>query len=536
MDSKDILKFCIERGLLIEPEALNLLSTSSDEESTKLILEKIKEYTQKRIITKKLFEQNKERVGEFLLNLPKENQKKLEELKIKLGLEIEISKKISTETKKVEDSDQKSGSSNIGPEQKSEKTEISLDGVKILSKIPISKKKIVVDDFVQNLKNKFLELKNILQEHVDLDNLVSISKLSRASPRVSIIGIISDKRISKNKNILFEVEDLTGRVRVLINQNKPELYKIAEEISLDSVIGFSGFGDREIFFANSIVFPDIPVLEKKHSSEEEYAVFIGDLHYGSKLFLEKNFLKFIDYLNGKTPAKINVEKIKYLFLVGDIVSGIGNYPTQQKDLKIEDIEAQFQGLAELLGKIRRDIKIIISPGNHDGVRLLEPQPPLDEKYAWPLYNMKNVILIGNPAYVNIGAKKGFFGFNVLSYHGFSYPFYSNTVPSLMAGGLNAPEKIMAYLLKNRHLAPTYSSTQYFPYEKDALIIRDIPDIFVSGHSHKLSVDSYKGVLLISTATWEEETEYQKRKGNLPDFCKVPLFNLKTRAIKILDFE
>jgi len=285
-----------------------------------------------------------------------------------------------------------------------------------------------------------------------------------------------------------------------------------------------------------LVFPDIPVLEKKHSPEEEHALFLGDLHYGSKHFMEENFLKFIDYLNGKTPHKINPEKIKYLFIVGDIVSGIGNYPSQQKDLKIEDIETQFQSLAELLGKIRRDIKIIISPGNHDGVRLLEPQPPLDEKYAWPLYNMKNVLLTGNPAYLNIGAKKGFSGFDVLSYHGFSYPFYANTVPSLIVGGLNAPEKIMAYLLRNRHLAPTYASTQYFPYEKDELLVKNVPDIFVSGHSHKLSVDSYKGVLLISTATWERETEYQKRKGNFPDFCKVPLFNLKTREIKILDFE
>ena len=42
--------------------------------------------------------------------------------------------------------------------------------------------------------------------------------------------------------------------------------------------------------------------------------------------------------------------------------------------------------------------------------------------------------------------------------------------------------------------------------------------------------------MISVSGWEEETEYQKRKGNTPDFCKVPMVNLKTGAIKILDFE
>jgi len=95
---------------------------------------------------------------------------------------------------------------------------------------------------------------------------------------------------------------------------------------------------------------------------------------------------------------------------------------------------------------------------------------------------------------------------------------------------------MAYLLKNRHLAPTYTSVQYFPFEKDGLLIRKVPDIFVSAHTHKCAVSSYNNVLLISTASWEEETENQRRKGNQADFCKVPMFNLKTRQIKILDFE
>jgi len=56
MDTKEILKFCIERGLLIEPEVLDLLSEASDDsESVKLIIEKIRNHTQRRIITKSLY-------------------------------------------------------------------------------------------------------------------------------------------------------------------------------------------------------------------------------------------------------------------------------------------------------------------------------------------------------------------------------------------------------------------------------------------------------------------------------------------------
>jgi len=531
MDPKEILKFCIEKGFLIDGEALSFLAEANDSESVKLIIERIKNQTQKRIITKNLFEQNKEKINEFFLDLPEEKQKKLQKLKISLGLQIEISKEISSPIA--------SKNKLLGKLEEEKQIEDSDTNVKILVKTPIFKKKIEVGDFVKTFRNRFQEIKLLLQEHQELENLVSINKLSQRRERVSIIGMVSDKRITKNNNLLLEIEDITGKIRVLINQNKPEIYEQAGEITLDSVIGFTGSGGREIFFANNIIFPDAVILEKKKSPIEEYVLFIGDLHYGSKLFMEENFLKFIDYLNGKIPdvkEAEKIKKIKYLFLVGDVISGVGNYPSQEKDLKIKDIEEQFQNLAGFLGKIRRDIKIIISPGNHDGVRLLEPQPILDEKYAWPLYNLKNVILTTNPSYVNIGTKKNFPGFNILTYHGFSYVFYANNIPSLIKKGLNAPDKIMAYLLKNRHLAPTHTSTQYVPFENDQLLIKDVPDIFVSAHTHKCAVSSYNNILLISTSCWEEETENQKRKGNQPDFCKVPMLNLKTRKIQILDFE
>jgi DNA polymerase II small subunit/DNA polymerase delta subunit B len=42
--------------------------------------------------------------------------------------------------------------------------------------------------------------------------------------------------------------------------------------------------------------------------------------------------------------------------------------------------------------------------------------------------------------------------------------------------------------------------------------------------------------LISVSSWESKTAYMEKMGNNPDFCKVPMLNLKTREIKLLDFE
>ncbi len=522
MDQKEILNLCLKEGVLLDSEILNLFSEESEDlEAVKLVLEKIKQHTSARVITKSVLKEHKEETNRVFTTLPEDKQKKLEKLKIKLGLQIEISKEV------------------MSKEADRRKNETDETFVKVLSKPPLTKEKIEVGHFIKTMRDRFLRLKNILQERHGLDDLISINRLSNQRKKVSILGMVSDKRTTKNKNLLLEVEDLTGRVRILINNNKPELFEQGEELPLDAVVGFSGFGDREILFANKVVLPEARLHERKKSPADEAVLFIGDLHFGSKLFMKENFMKFIDYLNGKTNApKEEVENIKYLFIVGDAISGVGVYPGQDKDLETIDIEEQYQKLAEILGKIRKDIKIIISPGNHDGVRLMEPQPMLDEKYAWPLYNMENVILTANPSYVNIGAKKekNFEGFNVLTYHGFSYPYYGNNIPSLVSSGFNAPEKIMTYLLKHRHLAPSFGSNQTLPLGKDNMIIDKIPDVLVSGHSHKCAITHHNNILIVSGSSWEEESEYQKRKGNQPDFCKVPMLNLKTREVKLLDFE
>jgi DNA polymerase II small subunit len=547
MDTKQILKFCLEKGLLVDKDVLNLFNETSDTDSVKLIIEKIKNYTKQNVITKNVFYDNKDKVNQFFYELPQKNQKELENLKIKLGLSIEISreKQIIRETGVENISEPIGGQtfdeqhSEIHVKKYKEYAEDSGEGsVKVLSSVPAStNKKIEVQDFVTYFKNRFIEMRGVLQNHSELDNLVSISKIFGSRQKISIIGMIADRAVTKNKNIIFEVEDTTGRIKVLINKNKKEIYEKAENAALDSVVGFKGSGNEEIFFADDIIYPDSTLPERKNSTKEECVLFIGDLHFGSKRFMKENFLKFIDYLNGNCQEDTEYKKIKYLFLVGDVVTGVGNYPNQERDLEIVDLEEQFLALAELLGKIRKDIKIIISPGNHDGVRLMEPQPFLDEKYSWPLYEMENVFITPNPCYVNIGEKADFSGFTVLTYHGFSYPYYANNIPSLIQKrAMNCPEEIMKYLLKNRHLAPTHASTQYYPLEKDGLFIREIPDIFVSAHTHKCGVSYYNNILVVSISCWEEMTPYQEKFGNIPDHCKVPMFNLKTRKVKILDFE
>ena len=524
MDPKEILNFCIERGMLVDKEVLNLFKETSDLSSVKLILEKIREQTQQRVITKSVFSENREKVIQSFSSLPEENQKKLEKLKIKLGLSIEISRQNSEPSTYVIN---KEVSNQLGE---------NYGNVKIVSHPSILRDKIEVKDFSKYFTDRFLEIKKMLQDRSELSNLISINKISGDRQEFSIMGIVYDKRLTKNKNFILEIEDLTGRIKVIVTQNKKEVFEKIEDLALDSVVGFRGSGNREVFFANDVLFPDASIVQRKKSPVDESVAFISDLHVGTDHFMEKNFLEFIDYLNGKISNTPESEKIKYLFVAGDLVAGVGAYPGQDRDLEIKDLEGQYSKTAELFSKIRKDIQIIILPGNHDCVRLMEPQPVLDERYAWPIYNLKNATLTPNPSLVNIGEKENFSGFNVLAYHGVSYYYYANNIPSLITSdAASSPDKIMAYLLKNRHLAPTHTSVQASPSTKDNLLIKQVPDIFVSGHTHKNAVSYYNNILLISNSCWEELMPYQEKMGFESDYCKVPIFNLKTRQVKILDF-
>lgn len=519
MPKQKLINFCISKNILLNNGLLELFSKTENLSNTQIFLEKLKDSLKKKFITKELIISNKGKINKILMGFSIEDQKQFRTLLQELGLSILDKEEIKQE--KIKKRNFNYGTSSV----------------KVLSSNPTFGRKLEVKDFVNYFRGRYSEMKEVLEDNSNLEELTSINKLSIDRQKVSVIGIVYSKKLTNNGNFILEIEDLTGRIKVMISKDKEELFEKADNIALDSVLGFRGFGNKDILFVNEMIFPEGVLIERKKSPTEEIVLFIGDVHFGSKNFLEEDFLKFIDYLKEENSLDPEVKKIKYLFIVGDLITGVGNYPNQEKDLKTVNLEEQFQKMANLLKQIRKDIQIIISPGNHDCVRLMEPQPLLDETYAWPLYELENVTMIENPSLVNIGSFGDFEGFNILVYHGFSFPYYANNIPKLMVEKtMNSPEKIMKYLLLNRHLAPAHSSIQYFPLEKDPHFIKKIPDVFVAGHTHKSGVTHHNNILLVSSSSWEGMTPYQEKFGNKPDHCKVPMLNLKTRAVKILDFE
>jgi len=400
-------------------------------------------------------------------------------------------------------------------------------------------------DFFSHFIIRYKNMESLLKTRQELKNLISISRLSAKTEKeaVSIIGMVKEKQETKKGNLIITVEDLTGEYPILITQKNKNLYNFAKDIVYDEVLGISGTLGKGIIFTSSLISPDIPLThELKKHPDEIYAAFIGDPHLGSNVFLEEEFEKMIKWINGEIGTEKHKEissKIKYIFMVGDLVEGVGIYPGQENDLKPEfhDIKSQYDYISKWINKIRKDITIVISPGNHDYGRIAEPQLPLTNAYSQALSNIKNVVLVSNPAFLNFAKTKDFPGFNMILYHGGSLIYYSENVPSIKnAGGQKAVDKTMKFLLQKRHLAPTHKSTLYIPDpEKDFLFIDYIPDFFITGHIHRANIGSYRNITLISSSCWTGKTEDQVKRGLEPQPAKLPLVNLKTREIKLINF-
>jgi DNA polymerase II small subunit len=415
--------------------------------------------------------------------------------------------------------------------------------VRVVRSYAKKSRKRTYGDFVSYFNQRFKALSAILQQRSELRGATAIARLARreAKETVAIIGMVKEKSTTKSGSVMFTVEDQTGEIKALAAAQKREVLVIAHDMVLDEVVGIIGTLGDGIIFINELVFPDVPVThEVKKGPEEAYLAIVGDPQVGGKEFLSKDFAKLIAWFNGclgSDEQRAIAAKVKYLVVIGDLVEGVGVYPGQEDDLLIKDIKEQYAEFTSLVQQLPRHIQVLCIPGNHDAVRGAEPQLPIYKDFAADLYAMENVTMLSNPAFVTIGAKRDFAGFDLLLYHGSSLIYYADNVPSIRErGGQKRAELIMKFLLQRRHLAPTHGSNTYIPDpDQDPLLIDRIPDLFITGHIHRMASATYRGVTMINASAWCDVTENQEKRGLEPQPARLPLVNLQTRDVKVINF-
>jgi len=390
-----------------------------------------------------------------------------------------------------------------------------------------------IEDYIQYFQDRFKRLERLLRQRIDVKAATPIPEALKSQPKtkLKIVCMIAEKREAKQHTILT-VEDLQATATVLVTKNAPEeLRKKAQCLLLDQVVCISVVKTRSrLFLAEDIILPEIGQKPQHRATEPVYAVLTSDLHVGSNKFNREAFQRFILWLNGKfgnEEGRKIASHVKYVLAAGDIVDGVGVYPNQVKELIIRDVYKQYRFASKLLEQIPEHIEVVITPGNHDAPRKAAPQPAIADNFLKTLSERRRIFSLGDPSLISLH------GVEILMYHGRSLEDIIANAPGL---DHEHPEKAMKLLLQSRHLAPLYGGkTLLSPENRDFLTIERPPDIFHSGHIHVLGYCTYKGVLIVNSGGWQEQTDYMKRQGLVPTPGKVPVVNLQTMELTVLSF-
>lgn len=390
-----------------------------------------------------------------------------------------------------------------------------------------------IDDYLGYFRDRFIRMDRLLRHRIDVKSAATITDALKALPnaKLKIICMITEKRESKQRTIL-NLEDLEANVIALIPRNASEdLQKKVRMLLLDQVVCLSVVKTRSnLVIVEDIILPDVPQRTPHKATTPVYAVLTSDLHIGSTKFQREVFNRFLLWLNGKFGNSAMQEiasKVKYVIIAGDIVDGIGIYPNQSKELSIRNINKQYQLAAKYFEQIPDYIEVIVTPGNHDSPRKSLPQPAISNDMLMSLQDVRKVHSLGNPCLVSIH------GVEVLVYHGRSIDDLNSRITGL---DNDHPERAMKLLLQCRHLAPMYGGkTLLSPERRDPLVIERVPDIFHAGHIHALGHTNYRGVLVVNSGGWQEQTEYMRKLGFVPTPGKVPVVNLQTLELMTIPF-
>jgi len=380
------------------------------------------------------------------------------------------------------------------------------------------------DDFVATFRDRYDRLAKKLRGRVNHRNATAL-QASPGGGDAGMVGMVSDIRSTASGHWLIELEDTTGVFPCLVMKDKA-IAGLVEELLYDEVIAVDGTlsGDGGILFVDDLYFPDVPrTYEPSTADRHVKAALISDVHVGSREFMADAWQRFTSWLHTDEAARI-----EYLLIAGDMVEGVGVYPDQDEELDTIDIFDQYREFSECLKEVPGDLEIVMIPGNHDAVRLAEPQPGFDDELR-SIMTAHDARIVSNPAVVTIE------GVSVLMYHGVSLDEVIAELPEEKAS-YDEPHKAMYQLLKKRHVAPQFGGhTRLAPEEKDYLVMDEVPDIFHTGHVHKLGWGKYRNVLAVNSGCWQSQTDFQKTVNIVPDSGFAPVVDLDTLNMTVHKF-
>ena len=293
-----------------------------------------------------------------------------------------------------------------------------------------------VEGYGKLFVSRFNKLKQIMSDRPEskkVKDIESVKSITKNDDELFVWGLVSDRKSDRNITKIT-LEDPTSSMEIVVFEG--DLKDAADTLLMDQFALFKIVPAKNGgFFAKEILLPDIPEHTTNRSKTETYAVFLSDLHVGSKYFMQQELQDLIGWISSADPI---ARKIRFIVIGGDLIEGVGVFPNQEKTLNQFTTESQLKKSFEVLDKIPKHIKVFLISGNHDAGRKALPQPAIPKMYNSQLWDRENFFMLGNPSMVSLN------GVKVLMYHGQSIDDVVRTTPGV---SYDKPAAVMRHFLK-----------------------------------------------------------------------------------------
>ena len=133
------------------------------------------------------------------------------------------------------------------------------------------------------------------------------NQLQKIDDELFVWGLVTDRKSDRNITKIT-LEDPTGSMEIVVFEG--DLKDTADTLLMDQFVMFRIIPAKNGgFFAKEIFLPDIPEHATNRSKTETYAVFLSDLHVGSKYFMEQELQDLIEL---DFQCRSNCSKIRFV--------------------------------------------------------------------------------------------------------------------------------------------------------------------------------------------------------------------------------
>ncbi len=386
-----------------------------------------------------------------------------------------------------------------------------------------------IDDFTKLFRDRYNRMRRLFRRRREMVGATTINRLKAGQP-VKVIGIVNDVKTTKNGHRIVELEDETGDAVALAPKSEGRLIELADTLLLDEVVGITGKMGNSRGGDGLIIIDEIVRPDLPLDRKPSTDPGAGSLMVVSDVHIGAD-----TFLDQGWQSFID-------WMHDQVPSGGGDvrYLVVNGDL-VEGVgiypgQEDELHIGNVVDQCKASAEDLASLPDELAIYVLpgnhDPVRPAEPQPAFP--ESLTEMFPDNVRFLGNPCTISFNGVEGLFYHGVSLIDHFEALTNC---SISKPIETMVEMLRRRHLCPIYGGkTPLAPEHRDYLCIDRVPDLFVTGHVHTAQTGEYRGTRLINASTWQEQTDYQRMMGFQPDPCKAFKVDLSTLGVQTFLFD